>query len=89
MGIGYPGSRNREVLKQSRRVRQRLRIQPSMFIGKSQIKLNDVLHNYEGEVDIEGKACGEGVAIDVEDHGHKTTGTFFNNERHGFCKWTI
>ena len=43
------------------------------------------MHDYEGEIDAEGKACGEGIAIDREDPAHRSFGTFMNNERHGIC----
>ena len=38
--------------------------------------------DYIGEVDMDGKACGFGVAIK-----HELTGTFLNDKMHGFCKF--
>ena len=39
---------------------------------------------YEGEVDLEGKACGYGLYGNREIYVFE--GTFFNGKMHGICK---
>ena len=68
------------------KVRQYERSYLIEIIGEAQITILDSIHDYEGEIDSEGKACGEGVAIDREDPAHRSFGTFLNNERHGICE---
>ena len=47
-----------------------------------------VLDNYYyyGEMDSEGNACGEGLAINADDKSFKYRGTFINNLPEGVCK---
>ena len=43
---------------------------------------------YYGEMDIDGNACGEGVAISADDKAFKYHGTFVNNLPEGVCTQT-
>ena len=56
-------------------------------IGKKQLKMFGVLVDYEGEMDVEDKACGEGnaVAVNVADLSFK--GTWLDDMRHGIGRY--
>ena len=41
---------------------------------------------YNGEIDQDGLACGEGVATSAENPAQKYIGTFNKDEIHGICK---
>ena len=43
---------------------------------------------YVGEVDINGKACGYGIAFS-EDRSVKYGGTFWEGQVHGICKLRV
>ena len=48
---------------------------------------SNVKYEYKGELDLEGKACGHGIAVDaIDDDDVTTEGTFFANKFHGFGK---
>ena len=54
------------------------------MIGKKQLKIFGVLADYEGEIDWEDKACGEGNAVAVNVANLSFHGTWLNDMRHGF-----
>ena len=43
-------------------------------------------YNYEGELDLDGKATGYGIAIGSGDPNSKIEGTFLQDLRHGISR---
>ena len=55
----------------------------SLFSGNKTVSINGDAWDYEGEINEDGLACGQGVA--TRDKA-KFTGTFFNDKLEGICK---
>ena len=60
-----------------------LRDQGKLNKGQKDIIIYNTIYEFNGELDIEGKACGLGLA--TADYGSKYEGIFYNDERI-FCK---